>query len=44
MRLGGSISASFVKADPFMVVASFMALYHKTLKAGTLRKVTSVHS
>ena len=41
VRLGGSISASFVKADPFMVVASFMALYHKDLAAGKLRKITA---
>ena len=42
VRLGGSISSAFVKADPLMVVASFMALYHRDLKAGSLRKVTSV--
>ena len=44
VRLGGSISSSFVKADPFMVVASFMALYHRTLAAGTLKRITAPHT
>ena len=34
VRLAGSISSSFVKGDPLMVEASFMALYHKDLAAG----------
>ena len=29
VRLAGSISSAFVKGDPLMVEASFMALYHK---------------
>ena len=41
VRLGGSISSAFVKGDPLMVEASFMALYHPTLRAGTLKKITA---
>ena len=41
VRLAGSISSSFVKGDPLMVEASFMALYHKDHKAGTLKKITA---
>ena len=44
VRLAGSISSAFVKGDPLMVEASFMALYHPLLAAGNLRKFTSVHS
>ena len=44
VRLAGSISSAFVKGDPLMVEASFMAMYHKDLAAGTLKKVTSLHS
>ena len=44
VRLAGSISSAFVKGDPLMVEASFMALYHKDLGAGNLRRVTSVHT
>ena len=42
VRLAGSISSSFVKGDPLMVEASFMALYHKDLAAGKLRKITAL--
>ena len=41
VRLAGSISSAFVKGDPLMVEASFMALYHKDLAAGTLKKITA---
>ena len=41
VRLAGSISSAFVKGDPLMVEASFMALYHKDLAAGKLRKITA---
>ena len=44
VRLAGSISSAFVKGDPLMVEASFMALYHKDLAAGNLRQVTSAHT
>ena len=44
VRLAGSISSAFVKGDPLMVEASFMALYHKTLKAGTLKKITAIRT
>ena len=44
VRLAGNISSAFVKGDPLMVEASFMALYHKDLGAGNLRRVTSVHT
>ena len=40
VRLAGNISSAFVKGDSLMVEASFMALYHKTLAAGTLKKIT----
>ena len=42
VRLAGSISSAFVKGDPLMVEASFMALYHPTLGAGTLKKITAL--
>ena len=41
VRLGGSISSSFVKGDPLMVEASFMTLYHPTLRAGALKRITA---
>ena len=41
VRLAGSISSAFVKGDPLMVEASFMALYHPDLAAGKLRKITA---
>ena len=41
VRLAGSISSAFVKGDPLMVEASFMALYHKDHKAGSLKKITA---
>ena len=41
VRLAGSISSAFVKGDPLMVEASFMALYHKNHKAGKLKKITA---
>ena len=41
VRLAGSISSAFVKGDPLMVEASFMALYHPTLGAGTLKQITA---
>ena len=44
VRLAGSISSAFVKGDPLMVEASFMALYHKDLAAGKLKKITGPHS
>ena len=42
VRLAGSISSAFVKGDPLMVEASFMALYHKDHAAGTLKKITAL--
>ena len=42
VRLAGSISSAFVKGDPLMVEASFMALYHKDHAAGKLRKITAL--
>ena len=44
VRLAGSISSAFVKGDPLMVEASFMALYHPILAAGTLKKITMPHT
>ena len=41
VRLAGSISSAFVKGDPLMVEASFMALYHPSLAAGKLKKITA---